>query len=663
MQASSPPPTGTVTFLFTDVEASTRKWEDHPDEMRRAMARHDELMQSAIAAHQGTVFTTAGDSFCAAFASPRSALDAAIQAQRAFVNETWGEVAPFRVRMALHSGNADERDGDYFGPPLNRCARLLSTSHGAQIVASVATRHLLADSLPEDVTLIDLGAHQLKDLDRAEHVFQIAHPDLPQQFPPLRSGGPVADAADRLVEARQAYARNQWKEAFGAYEKAAERIELDAEDLARFGEAAWWAGKSDEGIRLREAAYATFLREGKERHAARLALKLAETFAHRLATAVARGWLARAKRLLAQREQSVEHGYLLRLEAIWAFDGDGDAERALALAEEVQEIGAKFGDANLEALGIQDRGRILVAMGRIEEGMQLMDEAMAAAVGGELDAETTGRSYCNMLSVCDNVADFQRAGEWVEATAAWAENHSDSAYPGICRIYGAEVKWLRGAWDAAAEEVRRAMEELSGFDDIIGIAWYQLGEIELRAGNLDAAEEMFRTAHENGKMPIPGMARLYLMRDDAEAAVELLGDALQPGRLGPPARARLLPTWIEAKLALGDVAGARESIEELQQTRDITGSATLGAATLRAKGAIALAEDRPDEAVDDLQSAVREWTNLKMPYEAADTRLLLAGAHSAAGNKTAARLEADAAQATFDRLGATGDAERAGATG
>lgn len=651
-------PTGTVTFLFTDVESSTRMWEEHPTATRDAMAEHDRLVREAIESRSGVVFTTAGDAFCAAFASPRAALDAALAAQMAIESHTWGDVAPFRVRMALHTGNADERDGDYFGPPLNRCARLLSTGHGGQVLVSLTTEQLLSESLPTDVELVDLGEHQLRDLDRKERIFQVAHPELASDFPPLRSDGPVPDAADALMAARQAYAEHDWAAAYTAYQAAATVFKLDAEDIQRQGDSAWWTGRIDEGIKIRERAYAAFLKEGKEESAARLAIELAESFNHRLAFAVAKGWLSRAERLLEGHEEGPVYGYFLRLRAVWAFEGDGDPQRGIELAELVQEHGARHNDRNLEALGLQDKGRILVSMGRIGEGMSLMDEAMAAAVGGELDPVTTGRSYCNMLSVCDDVADYQRAGEWVDAASAWCEEHPDSAYPGVCRIFSAEVKWLRGAWDDAAADVKRAVEELSGFNDVTGVAWYQLGEIELRAGNLDAAEEMFRTAHENGKMPIPGMARLYLLRGDAEGAVEILGEALQPDRLGPLARARLLPTWIDAHIALGRLELAREAVAELEQTCKLTKSTAFDAATGRAKGALALADGKPGDAIAHLQEAVRGWSTLQMPYETADARLLLAEAERAAGRNAAAKLEFDAAKAAFARLGATGDVAR-----
>ncbi len=181
-------PTGTVTFLFTDIEGSTRKWERHPEAMAGALARHDEILSNIIEAHRGYVFKTVGDAFCAAFPTAPEALEAALATQRALLEEEWGEpVDTLRVRMALHTGLAEERGGDYFGPPVNRVARLLSAGHGGQILLSGATRELVREELPEGADLRDLGERRLKDLFRPERVLQVVVPELPSSFPPLKT--------------------------------------------------------------------------------------------------------------------------------------------------------------------------------------------------------------------------------------------------------------------------------------------------------------------------------------------------------------------------------------------------------------------------------------------------------------------------------------------
>src|ERR1700704_1223791 len=180
-------PTGTVTLLFTDIEGSTRLWEAHAAAMRTALARHDALLRHCINDHDGHVFKTGGDAFCAAFHTASDALAAALDAQRARHRERWPESAKLRVRMALHTGTVEIRDSDYFGAPLNRVARLLAAGHGGQTLLSESTHDLCRDHLPPLVTAKPLGEHGLKDLARREAVFQLCHPDLPQSFPPLKT--------------------------------------------------------------------------------------------------------------------------------------------------------------------------------------------------------------------------------------------------------------------------------------------------------------------------------------------------------------------------------------------------------------------------------------------------------------------------------------------
>jgi predicted ATPase/class 3 adenylate cyclase len=181
-------PTGTVTFLFTDIEGSTRLWEHDAPAMQEALARHDEILQNTIEDRGGYVFKTVGDAFCAAFGTATDATEAALACQRALLEEGWAdEIGAIRVRMALHAGAAEERGGDYFGPPVNRVARLLSAGHGGQILLSHATQELTRDDLPEGASLRDLGQRRLKDLLRPEMVFQLISPDLPSGFPPLKT--------------------------------------------------------------------------------------------------------------------------------------------------------------------------------------------------------------------------------------------------------------------------------------------------------------------------------------------------------------------------------------------------------------------------------------------------------------------------------------------
>ena len=181
------PPTGTVTFMFTDIEGSTKMWERSPHAMHRSLSRHDEILREAIEKRGGYVFKMVGDAFCCAFLTTLDALEAALEAQRTLLGEEWEGTGPISVRMVLHTGAAEERDGDYFGPPVNRVARLLSAAHGGQVLLSLPTQELVRDQLPTQTSLRDLGEYRLKDLFRPERAFQLLAPDLPVEFPPLRS--------------------------------------------------------------------------------------------------------------------------------------------------------------------------------------------------------------------------------------------------------------------------------------------------------------------------------------------------------------------------------------------------------------------------------------------------------------------------------------------
>ncbi|MEA3511317.1 MAG: adenylate/guanylate cyclase domain-containing protein, partial [Actinomycetota bacterium] len=171
-------PVGEVTFLFTDIVGSTARWEHQPEAMRVAIAAHDELLQMIVDENSGFVFKGLGDGVCAAFGTAFDGVAAALEGQHRLLEHSWGTIGPLPVRMALHTGPAELREGDYFGRVLNRTARLVATAHGGQVVLTQATASLVEDRLPSGGSLTDLGMHRLKDLSRPEHVFQLGHSDL-----------------------------------------------------------------------------------------------------------------------------------------------------------------------------------------------------------------------------------------------------------------------------------------------------------------------------------------------------------------------------------------------------------------------------------------------------------------------------------------------------
>jgi class 3 adenylate cyclase len=641
-----------VTFLFTDIEGSTQHWERAPDAMRAALAEHNEILAKAVTAHDGVVFKTVGDGFYAAFAEPVSALRAAVAAQRALIGATWPTDGEVRVRVGIHTGTARSEDGDYTGPTLNRVARLMSSGHGGQILVSSATQRLAVDGLPDDVVLRSLGVHHLKDLDRPEEIFQVIATGLPDDFAPLRTVEP--ESSQPAARARASFQAKKWDETRDLLLQIEQDGRLTGAQHEMLANSLWWLGRHDEMPARFEAAFNAFLSEENPQNAAMAAIVLSELYKHARAPDVSRAWERKAERVLEDDadSDSVARGQLLRWQTVRALEEDSDLDRALQLSDQVMQIARRHGDGNLEALALQDHGRILVASGEVEEGMALMDEAMLAAIAGDVAPMTVGRSFCNMLSVCDQTGDIRRAGQWSEAADKWCSENEHGPYPGVCRIFKAELLWQKGDWPRAESEVMRASTELGMLTDAIGEAWYQYGEMRLRAGDADKAEAAFQEALARGREPVPGYALLLAARGDAVTGLDLLERALRSPGLPLWARARILPALIELSLETGNVDKAETAVDELTEIGRVSRSELFAGQARAGEGRIALAHGEPAAAIEALKEALRTFNALGVPYEAARVHADLAVAYRNDGASTLSEMEFRAAQAEFERLGA-----------
>jgi predicted ATPase/class 3 adenylate cyclase len=286
-------PSGTVTFLFTDIQESTRLWEDHPTAMQQAVARHLDIMRDAVTTHGGVVFKTVGDAVQAAFSTAGSGLAAAIAAQQALSVESWPDPpGPLLVRMALHAGTATPHNGDYLAPSLNRLARLLAAGHGGQVLLTDSIRRLL-DGAPPGVDLRDLGEHRLRDLHQPERVWQAVAPGLTGAFPPLRTletsphnlPAPPTPLIGRETE--MAAVPRLFREGArlvtltgpGGSGKTRLALEVGAELLTDFADGVWFldlSGLTDPALLLPQIAGVLGLREsGEQPVAKRLAAYLA----------------------------------------------------------------------------------------------------------------------------------------------------------------------------------------------------------------------------------------------------------------------------------------------------------------------------------------------------------------------------------------------------
>jgi tetratricopeptide (TPR) repeat protein len=409
---------------------------------------------------------------------------------------------------------------------------------------------------------------------------------------------------DPLAAARDALDRHAWREAFDLLTKADAEGDLSARDLELLGEAAWWSGEMDACIAARERAYARHLEEGRPLDAGAIALWLVRDHAGRLAQAQSRTWFTRAERLLGDAPDSREFGYLQMMRGRRAHL-EGDYEAAVDFSGRAVEIGARFGDANLQALGLMYQGMGKVGRGQGEEGLALLDEATVAAVGGELSPMITGVVYCNMISTCHELAEYRRAGEWTEAAKRWCDRQAISGFPGLCRVHRAEIIRLRGSWAEAEDEARRACTELMdhGLPAFAADGFYEVGEIRLRMGDLAAAEAAFQQANELGRDSQPGLALLRLAQGKADAAAALLRRSLEEIP-DPLLRVQRLAGQVEVSVTTGDFETAERAAAELEEIADRYGSDALRATASVARARVLVERGEPDEAV---RAARRGW--------------------------------------------------------
>jgi class 3 adenylate cyclase len=474
---------------------------------------------------------------------------------------------------------------------------------------------------------------------------------------------PDIDTRDeRLQAARAALEAHEWRLVFELLEALDASEPLGADDLERLAKAAWWVGRPKEAIAARERAYREYVRAGDRRRAGFAALTLRRQYQAQLSASIATGWLTRAERLLEDEPEAPEHGYLAIAHGGLAWNR-GELGHALTHMDRGIEIGTRFGEDDLQAWARTYRGMILIAEGAIEEGLTLIDEVSAAAAGGELGGFTTGGVFCNTISVYRDLADYRRGGEWAELATRWCERQDITGFPGVCRIHRVEIMRRQGAWLEADQEVRRACAELHDFHPAFaGSAFHELGELRLRIGDLEGADDAFGQAHQLGTDPQPGLALLQLAQGKVEAAASSIRRSLEETTWDRLARARILPAQIEIARAAGDLATARSAAEELAVIASEFSTAAIRASSEGASGTIALLENDADAAVRGLRRASQLWREVGAPYEAAATSLLLAEAHLAEGDRDAAELELRSAQATFERLGARPDERRAAAS-
>ena len=459
-----------------------------------------------------------------------------------------------------------------------------------------------------------------------------------------------------LPEASEAVSRYAWGEAFQLF-AAADAVEpLGPDELDQMAECAWWIGKMRHCMALRERAYESHRKQDNPRRAARVAIDLAQHYGDLGERGTATAWLQNAARLLEGQPENAAHGWLSFARSIAARD-DGDLDAAVRCAAEAEAVGARHGDKDLFALGHAFQGISLVYTDDPERGLPMVEEATEGAVAGDLGARATGMIYCMMIAVNAQVADWQAAGRWTEAAKRWCDRQAINGFPGVCRVHRAEILRLRGFLSDAEDEALTATTELASFNLMFSaLAFRELGEVRLKMGDIDSAEEAFRQAEEMGVTPQPGLARALVLRGRPGAAATGLRRILGSKGMGALERAKLLPTQLEVALMLDDLSTARAAATELGEIASNHRTPALLAIADAGEAAVRLAQGDLAEAERAARDAHQLFTEIDLTYEAARVSSLLGRIAESAGDRAGAKTQHEAALATYDRIGAVVDA-------
>ena len=468
------------------------------------------------------------------------------------------------------------------------------------------------------------------------------------------------DAAPHLERGRDAYAKRAWLDAYTALSRADEAAPLDVESLELLATSASLVGRMDEYLVFLERAHHLHLDAGETLRAARSAVWLGMNLAVQGEMGQAGGWFGRAQRLVEREgRECVEEGYLL-LPVAFRHQAGRNFEAAYDVAGEAATIGRRFDEEDLVAVATHMQGLVRISDGRIEEGLQLLDEAMIAVTADEVSPFLAGVVYCGVIAGCEEAYDARRAHEWTNALTRWCERQPQLvAFTGRCLAHRAGIMQLHGQWQDALAEAQLARErsEQAMNRPAAGQAFYQQGELHRLQGNLAAAEDAYREANKYGREPQPGFALLRLAQGDVEAAAAAIRRVLAE-TAEPWARTRVLPAYVEIMLGAGELDEARKASRELVEIATACETAMLSAIVSQTQGAVELASDDAASALVSLRSAWRLWHELEAPYEAARVRVLVGLACRAVGDADTAALELEAARGVFAELGAATDLER-----
>ena len=461
-----------------------------------------------------------------------------------------------------------------------------------------------------------------------------------------------------LDRGRESFRKQAWADANAQLSAADREAPLELDDLERLAAAAYLAGDDTASDDAWVRAHQRCVGAGDPARAVRCAFWLVLGLVLRGEAAPAGGWLARAQRFAGDVEGRAEEACLLLGDAVQLMF-TGEAEGARLMYSRAAEIGIRFGDADIVAMARLGEGQTAIMLGRVSDGVTLLDEAMVAVTADETSATMTGLVYCAVIETCQEIFDVRRAREWTAALSRWCASQAELVpYRGQCLVHRAEILELHGDWPNAFDEAGRACERLAEPPHpALGRAFYRRGELARLRGDYDTAEQSYREASRYGQSPYPGLAQLRHAQGQIDAAATAIRQALNEAH-DPVTRSKLLGAYVEIALAGNNVQAARTAADELSQIAADFAAPLLVAGADHAAGAVLRVEGDPAAALEALRRAWTRFQELDAPYDAARVRVHIGLAYRALGDDASAEMEIDAARSVFERLGAAPDLAR-----
>lgn len=463
------------------------------------------------------------------------------------------------------------------------------------------------------------------------------------------------------VRQKEFYGKQSWLEIYTALMRADRENPLEADDLYTLSLAAYLTGKDRESTEMQVRALQLFLDRKEQPQAARCAFWLGMQWMFKGEQARGSGWFSKAKHLLDDIPYDCAEKALLSIPVALKYLFGGDAEKAYAEFEKAAKAGTTFNDPDLGTLGLLGCGQSLIGLGKISDGVTLLDEAMVAVEADTISPIVLGIVYCAVIETCLMLFDIQRAQEWTAVLSQWCASQPGLVpFRGQCLIRRSQILHLHGDWTEAQAEMQRACKILSEGtgEPAAGEAYYQLADAHRLRGEFSQAENLYLEANKWGRKPQPGLALLRLAQKQYEVAAASIQHAFDEAK-DPLKRIRIIPAYVEIMLATGKLHKARLGAGDLSAMTEKYNAPFLNALSAYTQGTMLLEEDKDLEALMKLRHSCALWQSLNVPYETARVRLLIGTVYRKRGDEDSASMELTAAQWVFQQLAATPDLRRA----